>query len=224
MRLPKLDMRLAAIREMLDGAASMCDIGADHGKLALRLAKDGVKVIATDISEPSLKKTLRLAGLHKADIDCRLGNGLEVIHPGEVNAAVMAGMGQNTIIDIIKSGRSVADKCDFIVMQPMNGEYDLRSYISHEGFEIAEEAFVKEGRRVYCVIKMRPRGGRRLTELEKHIGPVTSDKRGDFFKEYLLNKIEILSDIISGMESAGDTQTERYSGIKDALEKMKVMV
>ena len=128
MRLPKLDNRLCAIYEMLSEVKSVCDIGADHGKLALLLAKSGVRVIATDISEPSLRKTRRLAKLHGADVDTRLGDGLQIVRPGEAQAAVMAGMGQNTIIDIIEQSRDVVDECEFIIMQPMNGEYDLRSF------------------------------------------------------------------------------------------------
>jgi len=223
MRLPKLDNRLACIYEMIGDAKSVCDIGADHGKLALSLAKNGVKVIATDISEPSLKKTKRLANLHNADIDTRVGDGLQVIEAGEADIIVIAGMGQNTIIDIIEAKREVINACEFILIQSMNGDYDLRSFLAKEVFAITDEVIAKEGRRVYCIIKAKPTGGRRLSELEKYLGPVALSKKNGLFDEYLRNNINILSDIILGMERAGDTKSQRYVRIKKVLEEMKVM-
>ena len=94
MRQPKLDNRLALIYDMIGDARAVCDVGADHGRLALRLAKAGVSVIATDISELSLKKTMRLIKLHEAEVSCRVGDGLTVVAPNEVDTVVIAGMGR----------------------------------------------------------------------------------------------------------------------------------
>ena len=186
MRLPKLDNRLNAIHEMLGGIESVCDIGADHGKLALILAKNGARVIATDISGPSLRKTERLAKLHGADIDTRLSDGLSGVATGEVQAAIMAGMGQNTIIEIIKQSRQTVEACEFVVMQPMNGEYDLRSFLSGNGFNIVEERVAQEGKRLYCIIKAAPYGGGALTEAEKYFGPcLLGDKNALNAAKYL---------------------------------------
>jgi tRNA (adenine22-N1)-methyltransferase len=222
MRLPKLDNRLNAIYEMLGGIESVCDIGADHGKLALILAKNGARVIATDISGPSLRKTERLAKLHGADIDTRLSDGLSGVATGEVQAAIMAGMGQNTIIEIIKQSRQTVEACEFVVMQPMNGEYDLRSFLSGNGFNIVEESVAQEGKRLYCIIKAAPYGGGVLTEAEKYFGPcLLEDKNALNAAKYFERNIAILEGIARGMESVGDTKGVRFEKIKEALAEVK---
>ena len=53
----------------------------------------------------------------------------------------------------------MVNACDAVIMQSMNGEYDLRSYLSDEGFEILDERVAREGKRIYCVIKAAPYGG-----------------------------------------------------------------
>ncbi len=225
MRLPKLDNRLNAIYNMLGDVKSVCDIGADHGKLALRLAKSGVKVIATDISVPSLDKTKELITLHDAEVSCRVGNGLEVVLPYEAEACVMAGMGQNTIINIIKAGREVVYALKYIIVQPMNGEYDLRSFLSEEGFKITNEQIEKEGGRLYCIIKAEPSGGNALSEVQKHFGPcVLEDLDDKFIAQYVAKNKEVLQGILLGMEQAGETENERYKGIKSVLEELKVII
>ncbi len=221
MRLPKLDNRLACIYEMIGDAESVCDVGADHGRLALNLAKAGKKVIATDISEPSLQKTRKLAKLHNANVDCRLGDGLAVIKPGEAAACVIAGMGQNTIISIIEGARDVVEACDFIVVQSMNGEYDLRSFLSENEFAIIDERIIKESKRLYCVMKAKPGNGANLSELEKYLGPQLLETRQEHFGKYLETKIAILSEIVCGMERAGDTKSTRYVKIKEVLSEME---
>ncbi len=225
MRLPKLDNRLSCIYDMLGDANSVCDVGADHGKLALRLAKDGRKVIATDISAPSLDKTKSLIALHEAEVDCRVGDGLEVVFPYEVEACVMAGMGQNTIIDIIKRGREVVDACKIIIVQPMNGEYDLRTFLSDEGFRIEDERVEKESGRLYCIIKASPAGAEQLSEVQKHFGPMVLTKLEDkTVMQYVKKNMEVLQGILLGMEQAGETSCDRYKKIKKVTEEMKVML
>ena len=50
--------RLAAALELLNGSETVADVGCDHGKLAAALLQRGVcsRVVASDISEPSLQK------------------------------------------------------------------------------------------------------------------------------------------------------------------------
>jgi tRNA (adenine22-N1)-methyltransferase len=55
--------RLGSAMELLCGCAVVADIGCDHGRLSCALVQQGIarRCIAVDISEPSLKKTERLA-------------------------------------------------------------------------------------------------------------------------------------------------------------------
>ncbi len=225
MRLPKLDNRLSAIYRMLGESKSICDVGADHGRLSLIMAKEGRQVIATDISAPSLDKVRRIAELHKANIDCRLGDGLSVVKPGQAEAIVLAGMGQNTIINIINQSREVVSEAENIIIQSMNGEYDLRDFLSREGYLICNEQIAIESNRIYCIIKAVPRGGEKLTEVQKFFGPRLLEKpKQKNTNKYFEYNVKILEDILAGMEVAGEVKSIRYDNIKSVLGNMEAII
>ena len=53
----KLSNRLKAIVKFVDKKDSIVDVGCDHGKVLAELAKNKAEfLVATDISEPSVKK------------------------------------------------------------------------------------------------------------------------------------------------------------------------
>ena len=106
-RLPQLDARLSAAAGYVRPGHVAADIGCDHGKLTVDLLVSGrcPKVIAADLRPIPLSKAqenCRKAGC--ADrAELRLGNGLEVLQPGEATDIVIAGMGAETIIEILQA-------------------------------------------------------------------------------------------------------------------------
>jgi len=91
----KLSPRLEVIADCVAGAKSMADIGTDHGYLPVYLVENGLvsQTIASDTNQQPLKKAqiiIREQQLEK-QIETRLGSGLSVLKPGEVDAVVMAG-------------------------------------------------------------------------------------------------------------------------------------
>ena len=75
-----IDKRLESIVNEIDGD-TLVDVGCDHGKVTFEAIKRGKvkKVIATDISQKSLDKCVKL--INKANIqnvDFRCGDGLDV--------------------------------------------------------------------------------------------------------------------------------------------------
>ena len=71
----RLRPRLQAAADMINGSHRAADIGCDHGRLSVALLQQGRadRVIASDISAPSLQKATELAAL------CGLGS-LSLIH------------------------------------------------------------------------------------------------------------------------------------------------
>ena len=101
----KLTSRLKTIADEIEKGETMADIGTDHGFLPVFLWEKGIcpKVVMTDVSSGSLAKArLNCQTLHpEADFDLRLGSGLEVLEPGEVDAVVIAGMGGILMTEIL---------------------------------------------------------------------------------------------------------------------------
>lgn len=220
-RIPKLDLRLDAIYKMITGVDSIADIGCDHGRLSLHLAKQGLKVISTDISMPSLKKAKRLAELHDVKIDIRYGYGLDIIKPFEVKAFILAGMGQNTIKKILCKGKRIVDCARYIICQSMNGDYDLRLYLSENYFNIIDETLALKGHRLYCIIKAEPNSPRKLNEIEKYCGPVLLKNKSRYFDRYLGNNIRIIENIISGMKTADKPDYKKIMYLQEIENKIK---
>ena len=82
-----LTPRLIAALSMLKGAAVVADIGCDHGRLTAALLQQNIcaRVIATDISEPSLQKAKDLLGhVSLSDrVSFRAGDGLDPLSENE---------------------------------------------------------------------------------------------------------------------------------------------
>jgi len=83
----RLGPRLQAAANMICRAGTVLDVGCDHGKLAAALLAQGraARVIAMDISAPSLEKARLLAARHGLEgrMETRLSDGLSAAAPGE---------------------------------------------------------------------------------------------------------------------------------------------
>ena len=87
----------------------LVDVGTDHAYLPAWLLQNRrtqfAYVIATDLREGPLdraRQTAREAGCHQ-DIDFRLCDGLAAVDAREADLIVIAGMGGETIVHILKN-------------------------------------------------------------------------------------------------------------------------
>ena len=152
----KLTDRLQLIADMIQNGETMADIGTDHGFLPLYLLQSGIspKVIMCDISGPSLDKAREAAaeqGL-SSGADFRLGDGLEVLSAGEVDAVVIAGMGGLLITQILESDPDKTVSFKKYIFQPRNNSALLRRWLTAKGFKIDKNCLVREGKFICEVI------------------------------------------------------------------------
>lgn len=152
----KLGARLEAVCAMLGTANCVADIGCDHGLVSASLLESNAakRVIASDISVASLDKARRLAIEQNliSKLTCRLSNGFSAYILGECDKAVISGMGGELIVSILKEGIEFARSLDYIVMQPMRGETELREYLWSNGFCVKDEVIIQESGRYYQLI------------------------------------------------------------------------
>ena len=102
-----ISKRLQHIVDIVTYFDTIADIGCDHGYVCIELIKNKKvkKAIASDISYPSLKKTIDYVKENNIEdkIETRVGNGLEILSTDEVDAVIIAGMGGVLISDILKN-------------------------------------------------------------------------------------------------------------------------
>ena len=145
-----LDKRLFEIVSNLKPGDRVADVGCDHGKVAVAAVKiTENRVIATDISAPSLKKAVELADRSGVSdmIDFRVGDGVSVLKNGEADTLVVAGMGGIEIAGMI--GTLEFKK---YVLCPHSSEEELREKIISEKIVIQRDYPVFSKGKFYRVI------------------------------------------------------------------------
>ena len=132
-------------------AGAVADIGSGHGAVAAALAAQGCRVIATERT-PSLLAALRAdLSVYGVEVDTRGGEGLAPIAPGEVDVAVLAGMGGRRIVAILDAAGWLPR---WLVLQPMQAAETVDTWVARRGFAPEVEEVVERGRR-YRVFKVR---------------------------------------------------------------------
>ncbi|MCG2730682.1 MAG: class I SAM-dependent methyltransferase, partial [Acetobacterium sp.] len=156
----RLSPRLEVIASCLTGVKTIADIGTDHGYLPVFLVENQLvsTAIASDTNQQPLKKAAKIIIEQQLEstIETRLGSGLSVLKPGEVEAVVMAGMGGLLIRDLLEAEPLVAQGVRKLVLQPMNNQAVLRRYLETHGFKIIKEDLAQEADRVYEIIVIEP--------------------------------------------------------------------
>lgn len=149
--------RLSCAIELLSGARVVADVGCDHGRLSCALIQQGAaeRCIAIDISEPSLKKAVRLARQIGAEdrVETRLGDGLTPLQPGEVDALAILGMGGTLMAQILDVSPPLmgASKC---VLQPMRTAEDIRRWLYERHYPVLQDRVVFDTGRYYQVFSI----------------------------------------------------------------------
>lgn len=127
-----LDPRLKAVLNEIKPCEVIADIGADHGKIAVSAKLGGLakKVIASDISEPSVAKARALAIQYEAELDIRVGDGITTLSIDEYDTVIIAGMGGIEISSILTKA---INKFNRYIFAPHTKAYELRKFLSDKG-------------------------------------------------------------------------------------------
>ena len=180
--------RLLDIINLIDKNKKVIDIGTDHGLVPLYLAKNGIskEILATDISEKSLYK-LRSALTSELEtkISTKVTDGFKGIAEDENQVAVIAGMGANTIIDIIDQSLDFAHNLDYMIFASNINTEKLRVYLIDNGFEIINDFLTYDNGKYYDIIKAKFGNGKNLSIGEIYYGKDNIVDKSDLLKEKL---------------------------------------
>lgn len=151
-------LRLKIIGNLVEKNSITADIGTDHGIVPIYLSKNNIskKIIAGDISDKSLNKLTEKLD-YNPDIDniiLRVGNGLEIIKPFEVDTIIISGMGGFLIQEIINNNLNVAKSASNLILGANNSLNQLRRYLHKNGFVIKDEVDLYENDKYYQILKV----------------------------------------------------------------------
>ena len=157
---PHLDARRAAAAAYVRPGSTVADIGCDHGKLSAWLAGSGrcPLVFACDLREGPLQKARETCAPWADRVVFRLGSGLKVLAPGEAQDIVIAGMGAETIMEILDAAPWVFDGRYNLILVPATKHSLLRRWLARRGFALQSETLCTAAGRWYAVMNARYTG------------------------------------------------------------------
>ncbi len=152
----KLSPRLQTIADFVDKDLVVGDIGTDHAYIPVYLVENNItnKIIASDVNKGPLTSARNYISSRKLNdnINTRLGNGLEILKPSEVDVVIIAGMGGLLINNILKSSETIANTITGFILQPMVASSETRKFLYQNNYKITNEKLAKEGDRFYEII------------------------------------------------------------------------
>ena len=221
----ELSPRLRALADWVEpGCRCLADIGTDHGYIPAALLLEGrvQRAVASDIAPAPLDRARATAerwGLTER-MDLRLGNGLEVLAPGEADAVVIAGMGGDTLVDILAAAPWCRETA--LLLQPMSRAEVLRPWLAENGFAIRRERLVQDRGVLYPILDVSG-GEMALSESEAWGGVLLGDDPlwGRFLEEQILRLRRAAAVLSRARDSALAERRETFLRIAGALEEKK---
>ena len=165
---PFLSQRLTALMEMVTPGLRLADIGTDHALLPVRLLMDGKIPFAycCDVRPGPLERAedhLKQYGVQQ-QAETRLSDGLSALEPGEAESVLIAGMGGELIVRILKECDSRKDRSGGTfygtvkewILSPHTEWGAVRRYLRLSGRRIAGERLVREDGKYYLILRAVP--------------------------------------------------------------------
>ncbi|KHD35171.1 SAM-dependent methyltransferase [Clostridium acetobutylicum] len=225
----EISNRLKSISEVMDRCEIAADIGTDHAYLPIYLIKNNFckRFIASDVNAGPLKKAINNINKYKLEdkIECRLGSGLNVLKPEEVDVVVIAGMGGNLIRDIIEERLDIFKKLKYAVLQPVQNPEILREYLIKRGFNIIEEQLCIDESKYYEIIKVCYDS--KIEDKEDvyyEIGGKLIDMKHPLLKEYINYKIKKYDKIYKNISEESLNALSRKNELSIKIRKLKELL
>ena len=168
------------------------------------------------------KRTIRENAVSDDEISVRLGDGLQVLEPGEVDTACIAGMGGVLMITILEGAPAVTKKLGTLVLQPMNGAQELRHWLYGHGWHIADESLAVADGRIYEIIQAKQGRRKMPAPLDLLIGPVLWEKKPPLLRHHIEALLFQLRRVLSGMDKSARAQKSRkYQQVKKQVMELE---
>lgn len=220
----ELTPRLQLLADWVPQGAKLADVGTDHGYLPVWLSQQGriTSAIASDLRKGPLEHAKETGRTYGAEnIEYRLGNGLAGIRPEEADVIVIAGMGGENIVSILKAAPWTADGAHTLLLDPHTKAEELRRFLMEHGYEIRREQLVYDRGTIYPIMEVT------AGSMELSLGQIwggarlLKDPLGD---QYLIERIVRLFGAVAGLNrSERLADQEKADGIRDILTALMEM-
>lgn len=219
----KLGERLAALASFVPQGARLADIGTDHAYLPIELVQKGIAIsaVAGDVhSGPYQSAQANVENLRLEEkIFVRMGDGLAVLTPGEVDTIVIAGMGAGTIIEILEKRPEVTGVLTRLILQPMIATATIRQWLQANQWNIVDETLVVDDGKLYEIVVAEQGAMPELEPVMYEIGMILWRNKPQLLARHIDHLISQTQRVLSEMaKSATAGCSPKYN---EYLEKLK---
>ena len=215
---------------MVTPGVNMADIGTDHSYLPAYLVDEEIipHAIAMDIGDGPLsqaKETITALGLNDK-IDLRLSDGLDALVPGEVQTVVIAGMGGQTIMQIMERGAEKLKYIQELILSPQSEITAVRAYLREHQWQIWNEDLICEDEKYYVVMKAYRNAFIMSSKVEDYIGPVLLKRRHPLLGQWMEREKKIQLEIMESLNDAADSpeNEKRIREVENKLQMLEVAI
>ena len=217
-----LNLRLRHIAKMIEPCETLIDIGSDHGFLPISLLKMKViqNAIICDINALPLQSSIKNAREAQLEEHCTFiqSNGLQN-YKDPVDTAVIAGMGYETIAQIIKQDIERFCLIDQIILQSNTHLDKLRAFLMENKFAIVNEELVKDRKHFYVIMKVKYNAiGVDYDDSDLWIGPVLKSRKDDLMHAYLLRLYRIEANVLNGQKKESSKKIQVIQAYLDVIQ------
>lgn len=193
-----LSDRLQAIYKMVPKGVA-ADIGADHGKLMIALFEGGIVSHGYAVENKKgpygrLVKALTEKGIEN-DIVPLFSDGIKDLPPA-VHTVIIAGMGGNLIVNILKKYPEKTKQISTLIVDAHNAIPKVRDEVCKMGFVIADEKMVREADIFYEIIKFVRADVAFYGDNDLEFGPILRQEKSATFKEKYENRISEIDKLL----------------------------
>ena len=215
-----LSERLERIAGYTHKCRLVADIGTDHAYIPIYLAKSGIadKIIASDVSLPSLKKAeanVKTEGC--ADkVECRLGDGLSVISDDEiVNIVIAAGMGGMLMIHTLKANEKALNSAEKLILQPQKDNNAVRMFVHKKGFKITADDIFKDEGKIYNIMVCEKGQDVPYSTEEYIFGKIPVKEKNPVLAEFIACEMNRMKEVGERMVCETPKAVERKNELKE---------
>lgn len=215
----KLSERLQKVASYLRKGTYFADIGSDHAYLPcyVCLSDSEARAIAGELNRGPYESARSTVEEQRLDqrISVRLGDGLSVISPGEVEEVAIAGMGGSLIASILEAGKEKLSGVHKIVAQPNVDARSTRKWLAEHGYQIKNETILEEKGHIYEIMAAEKVDVQiTLTPQEALFGPLLIQNKTAVFIKKWQEEAEKLDRALVQMENATIKDEVKFSQFK----------
>lgn len=225
-----LSLRLQTVVKHIPEGFRIADIGSDHAYLPCHVVHKGIVpyAVAGEVVEgpfQSALKQVKAEGL-EAKISVVMGDGLDVIKPGDVDCITICGMGGTLIASILERGKDKLVSIKRLILQPNVGAKAIRLWLIENGWKLVAEEIMEEDGKIYEVLVAERGNPMEVYDSDVDsgllMGPYLIKAQNEAFRQKWLGEMANWHRIVAQLELA-DNSLQNSNKKKELLQKIKMV-